>query len=440
MADKTPGRPAGGHVPRRARREHSAEPAPAAPAPASEEAVLARKRRRRRIVGWTLSALAVVVIAAVAVAGVYLQRLSSAFDDQRNVLEMEMEDDTAYRTEEGVINMLLMGTDSRGEGENDAQYRQQTGEEGERSDTIMFVHIPADRSGIYVMSIMRDLWVDVPGYGEGRVNTALGVGGYELTVDTVEEMLDTHIHHMAVIDFDGFSDLTEALGGVYVDNPRAFSAGLHNPAFYPEGTIRLEGSNALRFVRERKAFLEGDYVRVENQQLVVKAIMDRFLSSDTLTNPQRVMDVVNGVVPYLTVDEGLDSNTVAGYAMDMRDMRSDDVHMFTLPTGEHTTTAGGAQVILQDEQMMELLRRALVEEDMAGFLEQMERHEEGLAPDAEDPDPGEELPEEGLEEELPEEGLEEELLEEEFTEEGLPEEELDEAQSEQPLTEEPVLP
>lgn len=428
MAEKTPGRPAGGHVPRRARR--SSEPVAPEPELSAEETTVKRRRRRRRITVWTLSGVGVVVIAAVVIAGVYLQRLSTAFDDQRNVLEMEMEDDTAYRTEEGVVNMLLMGTDSRGDDGGDAEYRQQTGEEGERSDTMMFVHIPADRSGIYVMSIMRDLWVDIPDYGEGRVNTALGEGGYELAVDTAEEMLDTHIDHIAIIDFDGFSDLTEALGGVYVDNPRAFSAGLHNPAFYPEGTIRLEGSNALRFVRERKAFLEGDYIRVENQQLVVKAIMDRFLSAETLTNPQRVMDVVNGIVPYLTMDEGLDSNTVAGYAMDMRDMRSEDVHMFTIPTGEHTTTSGGAQVILQDEEMMDLLRRSVAQENMDEFLEQMEQQEEEADPETE-----EALPEE---EQSAEDG--DPAGEEELMEEGPGEESDEQAPDQQPAPEEPGLP
>lgn len=418
MAEKTPGRPAGGHTPRRARR--SSEPAPPEPGPPAEESL--RRKRRRRIAAWTLSGLAVAVIVAVAVAGLYLQRLSTAFDDQRNVLEMDMEDDTSYRTKDGVVNMLLMGTDSRGENGEDEQYREAIGAEGERSDTMMFVHIPSDRSGIYVMSIVRDLLVDIPGHGEGRVNAALGSGGYELTVDTVEEMLDTHIDHVAIIDFDGFSDLTEALGGVYVDNPRAFSAGLHNPAFYPEGTIRLEGSNALRFVRERKAFLEGDYIRVENQQLVVKAIMDRFLSGETLTNPQRVLDVVNGIVPYLTMDEGLDSRAVAGYAMDMRSVRSDDLHMFTIPTGEHATTAGGAQVILQDEEMMDLLRRSLAQENMTDFMERAEQEEEEPGSEAEQP----------LEDD-------DAALDEELTEDGTGED-LDEATPEEPVTEEPGLP
>ncbi|WP_258933295.1 LCP family protein [Nesterenkonia pannonica] len=200
--------------------------------------------------------LAVLLVIAVVVSFSYLRNLQTTFDENRNVIDgLDLEDDSAYRTPEGTINMLLMGTDSRGDDEDD--YRDATGEGNERSDTMMFVHIPEDRSGVYVMSIMRDLWVEVPGEGMGRVNTALGLGGYDLAVDLVEEMLYTHIDHVAVVDFEGFSDLTEALGGVYVDNPHSFSAGQRNPAFYPEGTIRLEGSNALRYVRERQSFPRG---------------------------------------------------------------------------------------------------------------------------------------------------------------------------------------
>ncbi|GAB3843835.1 LCP family protein [Nesterenkonia populi] len=364
--------------PYRARRAAGGAPPPASPrteAPKKEGA----RRRGWKIAGIIMASLAVLVIIAVVVAFSYLRSLQTTFDDNRETIEgLDLEDDSAYRTPEGTVNMLLMGTDSRGDDEQD--YRDATGEGAERSDTMMFVHIPADRSGVYVMSIMRDLWVEVPGEGMGRVNTALGLGGYELAVDLVEEMLYTHIDHVAVVDFEGFSDLTEALGGVYIDNPHSFSAGQRNPAFYPEGTIRLEGSSALRYVRERQSFPTGDYIRVENQQRVVRAILERFLSAETLSNPQRIYSVVDGMTPYLSVDEGLNAETVAGYALDMRDVRSDDIHMFTMPAGEHATTSAGAEVILPDDEMMSLLRTSLAQENMGGFMdyiELVEQHENG---------------------------------------------------------------
>ncbi|GAB3188655.1 LCP family protein [Nesterenkonia suensis] len=380
------------HRPRRAKRlsESAAtagppagSPEPAAPQDTQDKQ--ARRRRRRRIAGWSAAVVAVVLTVAVVAAGLYLRQLQSDFDDNRNVLQMDLEDETADRTNDGVINMLLLGSDSRGDGLDLAEIK---GEDGERSDTMMFVHIPADRSGVYVMSIVRDLWVDVPGHGEGRINSALDAGGYELVIDTVEELLDTHIDHIGIIDFDGFEDLTQALGGVYVDNPMAFSAGQLNPAFYPEGTIRLEGPDALRYVRERKSFIEGDFMRVQNQQRVVHAIVDRFLSADTLTSPQRVSGAVNSIVPYLWMDEGLDSSTVVDYALQMRDLRSEDIHMFTIPTGEPTVTSGGAQVLLQDEDALRLLSTSLRQENLDGFLEYMEVREQDELPEdlTEDPE------------------------------------------------------
>lgn len=169
------------------------------------------RSRRFRIIVIALAALTTVLMVAGIVAYGYINRLQTVFEEERNVIEEldDLDDDTAYRTSEGTVNVLLLGSDSRGDEEE--QYRQETGEEGERSDAIMLVHIPEDRSGIYVMSIMRDLWVDIPGQGQGRVNSALSAGGLELAVDTVEDMLYTHIDHVVTINFDGFEDLTTAL-------------------------------------------------------------------------------------------------------------------------------------------------------------------------------------------------------------------------------------
>lgn len=352
--------------------EHSDEPG-------DEEPYGQRRRRRRRALLIAAASVASLLIVALVAGGLYVRNLQNTFDDNRNILDFTLDGDSEGRTEDGTVNMLLLGSDSRGEGLDTADNK---GEDGERSDTMMFVHIPADRSGVYVMSIVRDLWVDIPGEGEGRINTALDLGGYPLVVDTVEELLDTHIDHIGIIDFTGFEDLTTALGGVYVENSVSFSAGQHNPTFYPEGTIRLQGNDALRYVRERKSFVQGDFMRVQNQQRVVKAIIDRFLSADTLTNPQRVNDAVEGIVPYLTLDEGLDASTVGGYALEMRNLRSSDIHMFTIPTGDQMVTGGGAYVLEEDRSATEVLRRSLRTENLDGFLTYMDARNEALDEDS----------------------------------------------------------
>src|SRR5690606_3044864 len=114
-----------------------------------------------------------------------------------------------------------------------------------RADTIMVVHVPADHETVQVMSIMRDNWVPIPGRGEAKVNAAMAWGGMPLMVETVESLIDTRIDHVAVIDFESFKGLTEAVGGVTVDNPRSFRAV--SGQRFEEGEITLIGDDALAF-------------------------------------------------------------------------------------------------------------------------------------------------------------------------------------------------
>ncbi|WFP17753.1 LCP family protein [Citricoccus muralis] len=314
--------------------------------------------------------LALVLVGAGAVS-LYANRLTTEFNEGRQTVESGIIPDHEP-LEDGVLNILLLGSDSRGDAENSDEGG------GERSDTMMLVHIPEDRESAYVMSIMRDLWVNIPGYGETKVNAALDYGGYPLVIDTVEELVGADIDHLAIVDFDGFRELTTALGGVEVENSIPFSSGQSNPAFYPEGTIRLEGTDALRFVRERKAFLDGDYQRVKNQQLFLTAIIRQLLNADTLTDPQKVNDVVSMFTPFITVDESLDASTIVDYGISLRDLRANNIEMFTIPNAGPGTTSGGASVIWQDENVMPRLQEAFRNDDLGAFLEA-----EGLLEDVE---------------------------------------------------------
>ncbi|WP_245232035.1 LCP family protein [Micrococcus lylae] len=325
-------------------------------------------RRRRRRWPWVLGALATVVVVALVLVALYAGALARSYDDNRRTVSAPNVTDG----EGGAVTVLLLGSDSRGEeGSPDV--------EGERSDTMMVVHIPEDRSGVYVMSILRDLYVDIPGHGKGKINSALAKGGYELTVDTVEELLDIEVNHLVEIDFQGFRGVTEALGGVSVCNPTAFSSGVRNPSYFPRGEILLQDTAALRYVRERHAFARGDLTRVENQQRVVFGALDRFLSVDVLADPRRTMDVVSTLSRHLTVDEGLDSRRVAGYGWDLRSIGSDDVEMFTIPNAGGAVEESGQQVVLPDEQQLDRLKAAYARDDLGGYLREVEREEKEAA-------------------------------------------------------------
>jgi LCP family protein required for cell wall assembly len=306
----------------------------------------APKKRRDRVKIAFLTILALLVIVLVVI-GVFAWNIWSSFDKATKIDDAFPGGDRPAAVE-GAQTILLLGSDSRGS------------EEGEdlsgRSDSMMVVHIPADHQTISVMSIMRDNWVEIPGHGEGKINGALSLGGLPLVVQTVEGIIDTRVDHVAIIDFQGFAGMADALGGVTVANPREFTAvsGEH----FDEGEITLRGADALAFVRERKAFATGDYARAANQQLFLKGLLSETLSAETLLNPFRVSELVSETSPFLSVDAGVDPWYLLSTIWQARDIRSADVHFFTSPT-LGTGWRGGQSVVLPDWEEMDAVRQAI---------------------------------------------------------------------------------
>ena len=193
----------------------------------------------------------------------------------------------------------------------------------------MVMHVSADRKTIQVMSIMRDSWVPVAGHGDTKVNAALSYGGVPLVVQTVEGLINVRIDHVAIVDFQGFKYITDALGGVSIDNPTAFNS---RGSQFDAGPIQLNGDQALIFVRDRYSFSDGDYQRVRNQQLFIKSVIKMTLSAQTLTNPVKINSLIGALVPYIAVDKGLDSAYVATLGYELRTVRLGDIKFFTMPT------------------------------------------------------------------------------------------------------------
>ena len=296
-----------------------------------------------------------------AAASGFSAQLAQDFDTNKDTVETGI-DQNVEAFDDGEMNILVLGSDAREDESSEEQ----------RSDTMMVVHIPESRDEMYVMSIMRDLWVEIPDVGMSKVNSAQSYGGYPKTIETVEGLTGADIDHMVIIDFDGFSELTTALGGVEIDNDMAFSAGQVNPSYYPEGTIRLQGTDALRFVRERKAFTDGDYQRVKNQQKFLTGLASQVLGSATLTDPSKISGMVSAFSPYLTVDESLDAQTLVSYGMSMNELRPSNITSFTIPNAGTGTTAGGASVVWPDEEELANMRTAMDQGNMAEYVEELE--------------------------------------------------------------------
>ena len=196
---------------------HPFDSADQVPAAGSSERRPAKKHRGRKV----LIAVAVVVALVAVVAGGYLFNLARTFDSGTSKIEQAFPDEsTRPKKTNTSMNILVMGSDSRGAAEPDAA----STPTDQRADTLMLMHIPADRKNIYTMSIMRDLWVDIPGHGEAKINSALALGGTPLMVQTIESIFQQRIDHVAMIDFEGFKGLTDALGGVTVNIKLPFTS------------------------------------------------------------------------------------------------------------------------------------------------------------------------------------------------------------------------
>jgi LCP family protein required for cell wall assembly len=264
----------------------------------------------------------------------------------------------------GAMNILLLGSDSRG----DPTAVGPTGVSNQRSDTMMLVHIDADRKDVYVMSIMRDTWVPIPGNGTAKINAALAWGGTPLAIQTVEQLLGAHIDHVAIINFQGLEGMTDALGGVDVNSPVGFTTVLKPHFTFVKGLNHLDGAHALSFARERYAFPTSDYQRVADQQLLIRAIVDKVLSRATLTDPAELNSFVSAMGKYLSVDQQFDLPTMIGLATSMRLAGASSIHTFTMPTAGTGTSADGQSIVNLDQAALPALRAALADDGLAAFV------------------------------------------------------------------------
>lgn len=329
------------------------------------------RKRKRRMRGVLLSVVAFVVVAALG-AGFYVFNLQHSFNSKSNSVAINYtEEQQSLRPvknpDDGSMNILMLGVDHADE--NETETTALDGAVSQRSDSMMLVHIPEDRKQIYVMSLVRDMWVDVPGYGQHKLNAAVELGGIPLLMQTVEGLFDTKVDHVAMIDFAGFRELSTALGGVKVTNEIPFTAN-DTDYFYPEGEITLEGDRALRFVRERKSFSDGDYQRVKNQRTFLMAAVNQMLSNDTLTNPTKLYNIVDKVSPYLTFDSEFDAATMVGLGMQLKNVDTEKLEMFTMPTAGSSTSPDGQSIELASELAIAQISEALQTDMMAKYLEQ----------------------------------------------------------------------
>jgi LCP family protein required for cell wall assembly len=294
----------------------------------------ARLRRRRRRWPWVALVLVLLVAYPLVLGVVALTSLNRV-----DALPASGAADTPGRT------YLVVGSDSRQDLTPEERSRLGTGTAaGQRTDTIMLLHVPSGGGPTVLVSVPRDSYVAIPGHGKNKINAAYSFGGPALLVRTVEQSTGLHVDDYVETGLGGYADLVDAIGGVRVCPKRAIKdekAHINLPA----GCQVLDGKNALGYARARYSDPRGDLGRVERQREVLAAIAGKTLSPSVLLLPWRSFPAARSGGGALTVDGGTSPFALVSFVLAMRAVSGGDGLSLTVPTSGDVTTSAGDSLL-----------------------------------------------------------------------------------------------
>lgn len=273
---------------------------------------------------------ALVALAVVATVAVY-------FSVNSKLTKVDVLTPTSFTT--AGTNWLIAGSDSRAGLTKQEENQLALGHDisGSRSDTIMLLHVPANGTRPTLVSLPRDSYVPIPGYGYNKLNAAYDFGGPKLLIKTVQNVTGLQVNHFMGIGFGGLVTVVNDVGGVRMcltapmKDPKA---GLNLKA----GCQVLNGDQALGFVRTR-AFTEGDLQREQDQRVLLKGILSKMTSAGTLANPFAIIPAASGAASAITVDQGTGLTQLVSVAFALRNPVTT-----TVPFGQFANTNVGSVV------------------------------------------------------------------------------------------------
>src|SRR3954471_3359081 len=310
---------------------------------------------------WVVASRAVAAVLAVLVLGGsgwgwYLARVAEASVSRTDAIPADGNTDAQGSDHAGeAMNLLLVGRDSRAglTPEQAAEFSTGDPEGLLNTDTMILVHVPADGSAAAFVSIPRDLYVDIPGYGEAKLNSAFGRGyndaegsdadkeaaGARLLIQTISGATGVQIDHFAEVNLLGFINISSIVGGVEVNLCNATEDPLSG-AHFEAGVQTISGAEALAFVRQRHG-LPSELDRQGGQQGFLARLIRNVLSQDLLLNPVKQRQVIEQVGSSVTVDKGL---SLFDLAAQMQSVQPDDITFQTIP-GLADAVVDGADVL-----------------------------------------------------------------------------------------------
>jgi LCP family protein required for cell wall assembly len=261
------------------------------------------------------------------------------------------------------LNVLVMGDDTR-EGQTDI-----LGDSPGLSDTTILLHLSADRSRAYGISIPRDLMVPRPECvgkdGESTVagaetamwNAAYAYGGPACTIKQFEELSGIRVNHFVVVKFEGFKGMVDALGGVPVCVPKEVDDPIGR-IYLPAGSYEVTGQQALDYVRVRYAISNnGDIGRMARQQAFLAAMVSKAVSAGTLANPVRLINFLDAATQSLITDPGLAKlSKLADIGLDLNGIGMNKIQFFSVPFETYDLDPNRLQLTEDADQLWDELR------------------------------------------------------------------------------------
>lgn len=321
---------------------------------ASHYVKMRRKRERKKVYRGIFAALFALLLVGVAWGAGYINRINEAL---HNGLDDNLWGNLSIREAGQPFYMLLLGIDKDEGRVNSADYG--SDDSAYRSDSLMLVRIDPEHQMVTLVSIHRDTLVDLPGYGQDKINASYSYGGASFAVDVIEDFCGVEISHYAEVDMDRFTDIVDQVGGIDVNLPVEVYDPIYTKLDLPAGPQHIDGRTAALLCRARHAYDaygDGDVYRAANQRMVIGAIVKKVLR----TNPAVMTTLIETMAESVTTD--LDVQTILSLAMEMRGLDVDNnVYSAMSPTGG--IQIDGIWYELVDEElwdaMMERVRAGL---------------------------------------------------------------------------------
>ena len=299
-----------------------------------------RRKRSRWMTALVVTGVLIVVCSGIA--AILAVTLANRYEDKvarDDILSEVPKVDPGGRWDSGPLNFLVLGSDSRADGAAPID-----DPDGSRSDTIMVVHINADHKGAFIFSIPRDSYVNVPAGGawkggNNKINAAFAFGGAKLAAKTVYELTKIPLDGAMIVNFGGIHSMVREVGTVHVCIPYRVRS-LHTDRVWSEGCHDMGPDETEDFMRQRMSVPGGDFGRIHDQQLVVKALADRITEQGLIQNPLRLDRLIVTAAESVTVDK--DTN-LRDLILAMKDIKPDNIKFATTPyTGTFTSPAGSS--------------------------------------------------------------------------------------------------